>query len=64
MWPDKEQIIYCRDLFVIDRFSVNRKIFVVGFGLYGSIHIAADYLVNIQVTRTLMFTAYLYVNVL
>ena len=35
------------------RFSVNRRIFVVGFGLYGSIHGPTDYQVNIQVwTRT------------
>ncbi|XP_056149497.1 BTB/POZ domain-containing protein 2-like isoform X2 [Lampris incognitus] len=34
------------------RFSVNRRIFVVGFGLYGSIHGPTDYQVNIQtVTR-------------
>lgn len=31
------------------RFSVNRRIFVVGFGLYGSIHGPTDYQVNIQV---------------
>ena len=30
-------------------FSVNRRIFVVGFGLYGSIHGPTDYQVNIQV---------------
>ncbi|CAB1317177.1 unnamed protein product [Coregonus sp. 'balchen'] len=30
------------------RFSVNRRIFVVGFGLYGSIHGPTDYQVNIQ----------------
>ena len=36
------------------RFSVNRRIFVVGFGLYGSIHGPTDYQVNIQVwTRAL-----------
>ena len=28
---------------------VNRRIFVVGFGLYGSIHGPAEYTVNIQV---------------
>lgn len=32
------------------RFSVNKRIFVVGFGLYGSIHGPTDYQVNIQVT--------------
>ncbi|TRY81418.1 hypothetical protein DNTS_030335 [Danionella cerebrum] len=32
------------------RFSVNRRIFIVGFGLYGSIHGPTDYQVNIQVT--------------
>lgn len=31
------------------RFCVNRRIFVVGFGLYGSIHGPTDYQVNIQV---------------
>lgn len=31
------------------RFQVNRRIFVVGFGLYGSIHGPADYNVNIQI---------------
>ncbi|XP_016090115.1 BTB/POZ domain-containing protein 2-like [Sinocyclocheilus grahami] len=31
------------------RFSVNRRIFIVGFGLYGSIHGPTDYQVNIQV---------------
>ncbi|XP_072022751.1 BTB/POZ domain-containing protein 2-like [Amphiura filiformis] len=31
------------------RFLVNRRIFVVGFGLYGSIHGPADYAVNIQI---------------
>ena len=28
---------------------VNRRIFVVGFGLYGSIHGPSEYSVNIQV---------------
>ena len=28
---------------------VNRKIFIVGFGLYGSIHGATEYAVNMQV---------------
>lgn len=31
------------------RFTVSRRIFVVGFGLYGSIHGPTDYRVNIQV---------------
>ncbi|XP_002740428.1 BTB/POZ domain-containing protein 2 [Saccoglossus kowalevskii] len=31
------------------RFTVNRRIFVVGFGLFGSIHGPADYQVNIQI---------------
>ncbi|XP_071492787.1 BTB/POZ domain-containing protein 2-like [Diadema setosum] len=31
------------------RFQVNRRIFVVGFGLYGSIHGPADYAANIQI---------------
>lgn len=33
----------------ISRFMVNRRIFVVGFGLYGSIHGPTEYTVNIQV---------------
>ena len=31
------------------RFTVNRRISIVGFGLYGSIHGPTDYQVNIQV---------------
>lgn len=31
------------------RFMVNRRIFVVGFGLYGSIHGPTEYTVNIQI---------------
>ena len=31
------------------RFTVNRRISVVGFGLYGSIHGPTDYQVNIQI---------------
>uniref|UniRef100_A0A8C9SP29 BTB domain containing 2 n=1 Tax=Scleropages formosus TaxID=113540 RepID=A0A8C9SP29_SCLFO len=34
------------------RFSVSRRIFVVGFGLYGSIHGPTDYQVNIQIIHT------------
>ncbi|KAG5851353.1 hypothetical protein ANANG_G00092350 [Anguilla anguilla] len=34
------------------RFSVNQRIFVVGFGLYGSIHGPTDYQVNIQIIHT------------
>ncbi|KAK2152831.1 hypothetical protein LSH36_316g01038 [Paralvinella palmiformis] len=34
------------------RFMVNRRIFVVGFGLYGSIHGPAEYTVNIQIIHT------------
>ncbi|KAJ8270062.1 hypothetical protein GJAV_G00109920 [Gymnothorax javanicus] len=34
------------------RFLVNRRIFVVGFGLYGSIHGPTDYQVNIQIIHT------------
>ncbi|XP_067872383.1 BTB/POZ domain-containing protein 2 isoform X3 [Heterodontus francisci] len=33
-------------------FTVNRRIFVVGFGLYGSIHGPTDYQVNIQIIHT------------
>ena len=36
------------------RFMVNRRIFVVGFGLYGSIHGPTEYAVNIQVCYTLI----------
>lgn len=35
--------------FSLCRFNVNRRISVVGFGLYGSIHGPTDYQVNIQV---------------
>lgn len=35
------------------RFSVNKRIFVVGFGLYGSIHGPTDYQVNIQVNLSI-----------
>ncbi|ELK29463.1 BTB/POZ domain-containing protein 1 [Myotis davidii] len=34
------------------KFSVNKRIFVVGFGLYGSIHGPTDYQVNIQIIHT------------
>ncbi|XP_077187887.1 BTB/POZ domain-containing protein 2 isoform X2 [Paroedura picta] len=34
------------------RFSVNKRIFIVGFGLYGSIHGPTDYQVNIQIIHT------------
>lgn len=34
------------------RFTVDRKIFVLGFGLYGSIHGPSDYDVNIQIIQT------------
>ncbi|MEE6487376.1 hypothetical protein FKM82_014875 [Ascaphus truei] len=34
------------------RFSVNRRIFVVGFAMYGSIHGPTDYQVNIQIIHT------------
>lgn len=36
-------------LFPFYRFNVNRRICIVGFGLYGSIHGPTDYQVNIQV---------------
>lgn len=42
-------LICILSLFFFFRFSVNRRIFVVGFGLYGSIHGPTDYQVNIQV---------------
>ncbi|CAN8005089.1 unnamed protein product [Ixodes hexagonus] len=34
------------------RFTVDRKVFVLGFGLYGSIHGPSDYDVNIQIIQT------------
>lgn len=34
------------------RFMVNRRIFVVGFGLYGSIHGPTEYQVNIQILQS------------
>ncbi|XP_052391535.1 BTB/POZ domain-containing protein 2 isoform X2 [Carassius gibelio] len=34
------------------RISVSRRIFIVGFGLYGSIHGPTDYQVNIQIIHT------------
>lgn len=34
---------------------VNRRIFVVGFGLYGSIHGPTEYHVNIQVSTVSLF---------
>lgn len=34
------------------RFTVNRRIFVVGFGLYGSIHGPTDYRVSIQIIHS------------
>jgi BTB/POZ domain-containing protein 1/2 len=34
------------------RFIVDRRIFVVGFGLYGSIHGPTEYDVNLQVIHT------------
>lgn len=34
------------------RFMVNKRIFVVGFGLYGSIHGATEYMTNIQIICT------------
>lgn len=36
--------------FSLQRFNVNRRISIVGFGLYGSIHGPTDYQVNIKVT--------------
>lgn len=39
------------------RFTVNRRISIVGFGLYGSIHGPTDYQVNIQVHSTVQGTA-------
>lgn len=41
---------FCVSLY---RFNVNRRISIVGFGLYGSIHGPTDYQVNIQVTLAL-----------
>lgn len=41
--------------FHVFRFMVDRKIYVVGFGLYGSIHGPSDYTVNIQVQFQLFY---------
>jgi len=38
--------------FIFTRFIVDRRIFVVGFGLYGSIHGPTEYQVNLQVIHT------------
>jgi PHR domain. len=38
--------------FIFNRFIVDRRIFVVGFGLYGSIHGPTEYHVNLQVIHT------------
>lgn len=40
----------CLSVFSLFRFNVNKRISIVGFGLYGSIHGPTDYQVNIQVT--------------
>ena len=34
------------------RFIVDRRVFVVGFGLYGSIHGPSEYQVNMQIVHT------------
>ena len=34
------------------RFIVDRRIFVVGFGMYGSIHGPSEYEVTIQIVHT------------
>lgn len=41
-----------RNLFYVLRFRVNKRIFVVGFGLYGSIHGPADYSVKIEIIHS------------
>lgn len=38
--------------FIFTRFIVDRRIFVVGFGLYGSIHGPTEYDVTLQVIHT------------
>ena len=54
-------IVFDKHTFLIDyeilfcRFMVNRRIFVVGFGLYGSIHGPTEYSVNIQVNMKMLF---------
>lgn len=40
----------CLSVSSLFRFNVNKRISIVGFGLYGSIHGPTDYQVNIQVT--------------
>lgn len=41
----------------LSRFNVNRRISIVGFGLYGSIHGPTDYQVNIQVASFQLLSA-------
>lgn len=41
----------------LSRFNVNRRISIVGFGLYGSIHGPTDYQVNIQVASFHLLSA-------
>ena len=50
---DKQKDFCCwffnLSVYLLYRFMVNRRIFVVGFGLYGSIHGPKEYYVTIQV---------------
>lgn len=39
-------------MYLFFRFMVNRRIFVVGFGLYGSIHGPHEFAVNIQIIHS------------
>ena len=54
----KEMPLINVNLSHVFRFMVNRRIFVVGFGLYGSIHGPSEYSVNIQVKNQISFIPY------
>lgn len=48
-WQLNRSSLWSLSRFSPSRFNVNRRISIVGFGLYGSIHGPTDYQVNIQV---------------
>ena len=56
-WHEDNMVTHPWDRYVAKtscfyRFIVDRRIFVVGFGLYGSIHGPSEYQVNIQIIHT------------
>lgn len=55
-WPLNRNSLWCL-VSPLSRFNVNRRISIVGFGLYGSIHGPTDYQVNIQVTSFQLLSA-------